>query len=102
LLLEAQQEKGPDVLVKNTVILLLNSLIDMRRFLLTVAFFAFLYSSWAPSWGHHLANWLLILVGLVVFGSASAKATAAGHRRRHGNDSNKGYYDGQYYRRYDQ
>ena len=47
----------------------------MRSFLIFAAIIAFLYSSWAPSWGSTAATWGLVLFGLSTFWGLSSKVT---------------------------
>lgn len=66
----------------------------MRTLLILAGFFFFLHSSWAPSWGAHLANWGLLVLALSYFGGLSSKAKISYRRNRlYDND----YYDQQHY-----
>ena len=61
----------------------------MRTLLVFAGLFFFLHSSWAPSWGAHLANWSLLLVAFFYFGGVAAKANISYRRNR--------FYDNDYY-----
>ncbi|QIL78395.1 hypothetical protein [Hymenobacter sp. HDW8] len=61
----------------------------MRTFLILGALFFFLHSSWAPSWGQHLANWGLVLVALGFLGGMASKSKIRYQRNR--------YYDNDFY-----
>jgi hypothetical protein len=62
----------------------------MRTLLILAGLFFFLHSSWAPSWGAHLANWSLLLAALSYFGGMASKIS---YRRNRLYDND--YYDKQ-------
>ena len=61
----------------------------MRTFLICAALFYFLHTSWAPTWGHHVANWAGIVYVLSLVGGATSKMKIPYQRNR--------YYDNDYY-----